>query len=203
MSVYKMWSTYHICRKRYTEVLIMQESQAGPLALDLQKPPSLATYAADLERSSDHIILGAPGSFWTVYRAPLQVRAVTRHPASYLAPPSAEEVRQTLRRTRAVVGAYAMEPDESHPANARLYMIADHTYAVEKLSPAMRRSVRRGLRELRIESLTAKQVLAYGAPAYIETRRRLGLNDATLEAFRKFVATRARARAQLHGRLEG
>ncbi|MGZ3598558.1 MAG: hypothetical protein ACXWQR_13985 [Ktedonobacterales bacterium] len=98
---------------------------------------------------------------------------------------------------RSPAASYLVQPDASHPANAWLYLCTDQSYALEKLSPVMRRNVRRGLSELTIASLTPEQLLAHGAPAFCETRRRVGLRDGTPEVFRsRFVP-----HATLPGRL--
>ena len=114
-----------------------------------------------------------------------------RIPSFHLAAPSTQEVRQVLWRGRALIASYLLEPDERHPANAWLYLCTDQAYALEKLGTEMRRNVRLGLKKLTITPLTADQLLVHGAPAFCETRQRLGLNDGTLEEFRRELAARA------------
>ena len=149
---------------------------------------SLTEYAADLARSGVQVLPGAPGTFWTRYL----YGAMMRRPTFHVGPPAPGELREVFWRGRAMVASYLLEPDERHPANAWLYICTDQAYALEKLSPVMRRNVRRGLRELRIAPLTTEQVLAHGTQAFCETRRRLGLSDGTPEAFHHRFASRAR-----------
>jgi hypothetical protein len=59
----------------------------------------------------------------------------------------------------------------------------------------MRRNVRRGLRELRIEPITSDQLLAHGAQAFCDTRRRVGLSDGTPEDFRRRFTWQAKCPA--------
>lgn len=114
-----------------------------------------------------------------------------RRPTFCLAPPTAHEVREVLWQGRAALASYLLDPDELHQANAYLYICTDQSYALEKLPPAMRRNVRRGLKELTIVPLTSKQVLAQGVQAFCDTRRRVGLSDGTSEEFQRRFAARA------------
>lgn len=144
---------------------------------------SLAEYAEDLSHTRVRVLPGSPGTVWTTYGA----GSVMRQPVFHLAPPSNGEVSRVLRQARALLASYVLEPDERHPANAWLYVCADHEYALERLQRSKRGHVRAGLRELSIAPLTAEQLLAEGMPAYCETRHRLGLSDGTREAFRQYV----------------
>lgn len=148
---------------------------------------SMTEYAADLARSGVRILPGAAGTFWAEY----QSGAMMRIPRSHLAPPTVQEVRQVLWRGRAAIASYLLEPDERHPANAWLYLCTDRAYALEKLDREMRRNVRLGLKNLMITPLTADQLLAHGAPAFCETRRRLGLNNGTPEEFQRDLTANA------------
>ena len=142
---------------------------------------SLVEYATNLTRSGVRIISGGPGTFWARFDS----GTMMRRPAFHLGPPTSHEIRQVLWRGRAAIASYLLEPDESHPANAWLYICTDQAYALEKFAPAMRRNVRRGLKELAIAPLTLEQVLAHGVHAFCDTRRRLGLSDGTPERFRR------------------
>jgi hypothetical protein len=146
---------------------------------------TLVEYAADLASSGVQVLPGAPGTFWTRHES----GALMRRPTFHVGPPASGEVREVLWRGRAMVASYLLEPDECHRANAWLYLCTDQTYALEKLASNGRRDVRRGLRELRVAPLTAEQLLAHGAQAFCDTRRRNGLSDGTPEEFRRrFVA---------------
>ncbi|MFL5626077.1 MAG: hypothetical protein ACJ788_10845 [Ktedonobacteraceae bacterium] len=143
---------------------------------------TVAEYAADLAKSGERIFSGASGTFWTRHES----RAMMRRPTFYVGLPGSHEVRQVLWRTSAAVASYLLEPDEHQPANAWLYVCTDPNYALEKLAPAMRRNVRRGLKELIVAPLTSEQLLSHGSQAFCDTRRRVGLSDGTLEEFRRF-----------------
>ncbi len=149
---------------------------------------SIGEYAADLARSGVRILPGEMGTFWTSYEA----GAMMRIPTFHLAPPVPDEVRQVLWHGRAAIASYLLEPDGGHPANAWLYTCTDQTYSLDKLAPAMRRNVRRGLKELKIAPLTTEQLRTDGVQAYCDTRHRVGLSDGTPEAFRQRIASRAR-----------
>jgi len=143
---------------------------------------SITEYATSLKRSGVHVVPGEVGTFWVRHES----GAMVRFPKFHLAPPPAQDVQQTLWHGRAAIVSYLLEPDESHPANAWLYLCTDRAYALEKLTANARRDVRRGLRELKITPLTAEQLLAHGFPAFRDTRRRNGLNDGTIEEFRRW-----------------
>jgi hypothetical protein len=149
---------------------------------------SLSEYAADLVRSGTRIVSGAPGTFWATHES----AALMRRPIFLLTRPSTHEVHHALWSGRAAIASYLQEPDERHPANAWLYLCTDHSYSLENLGSATRRNVRRGLGELAIAPLTAEDVLAHGADAFCDTRRRAGLSDGTPEVFRRLYAAYAR-----------
>lgn len=146
---------------------------------------SITEYAADRARTGFRILPGGPGTFWIGFG----FGAMMRIPIFHLVPPTSDELKQVLWHGPATIASYTMEPDECHPANTWLYLCTDQTYALEKLAPAMRRNVRRGLRELTISPLTYDQLLAHGAQAFCDTRRRVGLSDGTLEEFQKRFTT--------------
>lgn len=152
------------------------------------KALSMAEYAAELAKNGTRILPGTLGSFWVGH----ELGAMVRIPTFHLLPPTAGEVRQVLWNGRAAVVSYLLEPNDSHPANACLYICMDHRYALDKLPPAMRRNVRRGSTQLRIAPIAAEQLLAYGAQAFCDTRRRVGLSDGTAEEFHRRFGLRVR-----------
>src|SRR5258708_30818037 len=145
---------------------------------------SITEYDEHFARRGTRILPGGAGTFWAEY----ETGAMMRMPIFPQTPPTVQEVRQVLWHGRAAIVSYLLEPDERHPANVWLYLCTDQAYTLEKLPPEMRRNAQRGLRELTITPLTTHQLLAHGAPAFCETRRRLGLNDGTSEEFlRRFT----------------
>jgi hypothetical protein len=146
---------------------------------------TLEDYARSLRRLGMRVVPGQSGTLWVSY----QGGTMMRRPTFTVGPASADEVRVALRGGRALLASYLVEPDAAHPANAWLYLCTDQQYALESLSPAMRRNVRRGLSTLTIAPLTLEKLLAHGETAYCDTRRRVGLRDGTPEIFRqRFMA---------------
>jgi hypothetical protein len=117
---------------------------------------------------------------------------VRRLPTFDTATPSDAEVDHALRATGALMASYVTEPDEHHAANAWRYLCSDHEYSLSKLAPAMRRNVRRALRELTIAPLSSMELLAHAGPAFCDTRRRNGLDDGTPGGFRRYFTYRGR-----------
>jgi len=156
--------------------------------------PTMAEYAAALASRGTRILRTSEGSFWVGY----ETGAVMRSPKFHTAPPSRREIRELFWDSRAAaLITYSLEPDDSHPANAWLYLCTDRSYSLDKLAPAVRRNVRRGLRELRIEPITPDRLLVHGVRAFCDTRRRVGLADGTPEEFRRQFALRDRYSGQV------
>lgn len=148
---------------------------------------SMTEYAADLAKTGVHVLPGKSGTFWMRFNSGPLMRA----PLFHLAPPASDEIQHVLWRSSAIIASYLLEPDERHPANTWLYLCADQDYRLENLAPAMRRNVRRALRELRIAPLSYDELLAHGAQAFCDTRRRVGLGDGTPQEFHaRFTARR-------------
>jgi len=136
-------------------------------------------YASALTRSGRRLLPGRPGTFWMSYES----YAMMRVPTFALTPPSRDELRDVLRLSRSAVATYLLEPDESHPANAWLYICHDRSYCLENLSVAGRRDARRAGRSLRMEFVEWPTLMAHGFTAFSETRTRVGLSDGTFEQF--------------------
>lgn len=151
--------------------------------------PSIREYASDKRRDGMSILAGSAETIWARYEGGTMMRL----PTFRTTPPAPGEVRRVLWRGRATAASFVVEPDERHPANAWLYICTDRAYALEKLAHSARKNVRRGLAELRIAPLTREQLLAHGAAAFRDTRRRVGLSDGTTEAFQRRYAARAAA----------
>jgi hypothetical protein len=141
----------------------------------------LEAYVTHLAKSNIHIFQEAEGSFWRMHGRGVMMRKPTFH----LVPPDADEVNHILWKGRAAVASYLRSVDEQHLANAYLYLCTDQTYTLDKLSPVMRRNVRRGLKELEISPLTLEQLLSHGLTAFCDNRRRNGLSDGTPDVFRR------------------
>lgn len=140
---------------------------------------SMDDYATGLARSGVPVVRGTGGTIWVRHDA----GAMMRVPRFYVVPPVRREARQIPWRGRVAASTYICEPDDRHPANACVYICSDRAYGLDKLPPAMRRNVRRGAKELNIAWLTPDELLTHGAPAFFDTRRRVGVSDGTAEEF--------------------
>jgi hypothetical protein len=140
---------------------------------------SLSDYGSHAMRHGIRVVSGSHGTVWMSHEA----SAFLRLPVFETTPPSHREVHQVLWRSRAMLASYLLEPDNNHPANAWLYLCTDQAYALDRLSPSMRRNVRRGIRELRISPMKPADLLVQGVQAFCDTRRRNGLSDGTPAEF--------------------
>jgi hypothetical protein len=142
----------------------------------------LAAHIADLQESGVRVWSAGGSTFWAASRD----HVAGRLPVFSVAAPDRSEVDQALENTGAFIASYLQEPDAEHPANAWLYVCADQAYSLETRPPAMRRNIRRALRQLAIRPLTANELLAHGSKAFCDTRWRSGLDDGTLSGFRRY-----------------
>jgi hypothetical protein len=154
---------------------------------------SLAEYAAELSESGTQVFGLTNADFWIRYES----WALMRVPNLVAGPLTPGMPRKLLWSTRAVVASYLQEPDQAHLANAWLYVCSDPDYSVDKLAPPVRRNVRRGSRELRIEPVTMDALLANGFQAFRDTRGRVGVSDGTREVFTKRFEARGKCRGHV------
>ncbi len=154
---------------------------------------SIAEYADDLASIGERIFPGEQGAFW-INRGS---GGMTRIPNTCFVSPERAEIRRVLWRGPALVIDYIQEPDKSHPANTSLYICNDQSYSLDKLIPAMRRNVHRGLRELKIVPVNSKELLANGIKAFCDTRLRNGLSDGTPEEFKRRFTLRSRCQGHV------
>jgi hypothetical protein len=156
------------------------------LPLALPAGATLRQYAESLQAAGIRVVPGSQGTFW----AGAADRVLWRLPIFHVGAPSSAEVDDALRRTRAVVASYLVEPDAQNAANAWLYLCSDRDYALGTRVPAMRRNVRRAMRDLSIRELSPRELLAHGHRAFCDTRRRTGLDDGTQDGFERYFACR-------------
>ena len=149
-------------------------------------PPgaTVSEHAADLRASGVRVCEGSDGTVWVASPD----RVAWRVPVFSVAKVDPAEVDRVLQRTGAVIASYLTEPAFADPANAWLYLCADDQYSLALRAPAMRRNVRRALRELTIRPASSAEVLAEGMTAFCDTRRRTGLDDGTASGFRRTFA---------------
>ena len=77
-------------------------------------PVSLDDYGTALRRGGTAVLPGVPGTIWTRY----ETAAMVRMPTFNTAPVSQQDVRQLLRKGRAGLMSFILEPDEKYPLNA-------------------------------------------------------------------------------------
>jgi hypothetical protein len=147
---------------------------------------TLLEYVEDLRSDGVRVAAGGGETYWVA--TPHGV--VRRVPTFHVDSPDPSEVDAALRASGAVVASYVTAPADGHPANAWLYLCADRGYALDGLPPTMRRNVKRAARELTIAPLTGAELLAHGARAFSDTRRRTGLDRETVATFRRYFAHR-------------
>jgi hypothetical protein len=117
------------------------------LPLALPAGATLRQYAESLQAAGIRVLPGSQGTFW----AGAADRVLWRLPIFHVGAPSSPEVDDALRRTRAIVASYLVEPDAQNAANAWLYLCSDRDYALGTRVPAMRRNVRRAMRDFQSE----------------------------------------------------
>jgi hypothetical protein len=144
--------------------------------------PTLREYVDDLSACGVPVSPGSDGTYWVASRH----RVVRRLPTFCTATPDPAEVDRALSGTGALVASYLTEPDEQHAANASLYLCADQGYSLSMRASAMRRNVRRAMRELTIRPVSSTELLTHGTSAFYDTRRRAGLDDGTASGFRRY-----------------
>ena len=147
---------------------------------------TLAEHVAGLEANGARRVPAASHTYWV----DLDCRALMRLPAFNCDPVTTDEIRRGLWSGRVPLLSYLRKPDDRHGANAWLYVASDNSYSVDKLAPPVRRNVRRGARELRIEWLTSDQFRRHGLQPFCDTRKRNGLSNRTAEGFLRHFAHR-------------
>ena len=146
---------------------------------------SMSEYATGLRQHGTTVVNGREW-LWTS----LESGAVIRRPLLCFARPDPPEIRDLFSHYGVVIATYLVEPDDTYPANAFLYVCSDYTYSLDKLSSSMRRNTRHGLRQLRVTCLSREQILAHGLQAFADTRRRNGLTDGTRAEFLRRYSSR-------------
>jgi hypothetical protein len=154
---------------------------------------SLTEYAADLAACGTQVFGRTNADFWIRYES----WAIMRVPTFVTGQPARSAVSRLLWPARALVATYLLEPDPRHPANAWLYVCSDREYSVDKLASAVRRNLRRGSRELRVEPVSTERLLANGFQAFSDTRGRVGVSDGTREVFTSRFEPRGNSRGHV------
>jgi hypothetical protein len=149
---------------------------------------SWTEYASQLAKCGVRILRTTNGELWRRHEG----LGVLRLNDFDLSLPAPEAVREALIKAPAAVATYNVEPDENHPANAWWYVCADRSYALDKLPHSMRKNVRRGLNEFKIEFISPDQFLLHGVKPFCDSRFRVGLSDGTETEFHLRFDARAR-----------
>jgi hypothetical protein len=153
-----------------------------PAVCEMPQAVTLRDYVAGLRAAGIDVFDGKHGSYWVASAD----RVVRRLPAFDLSVADQAEVDRALAATGGLIASYVMEPTSGHPANSSLYLCDDHNYSLRQRASAMRRNVRRAMRELSISLLSPGDVMAHGERAFCDTRRRNGLDDGTRAGFRGY-----------------
>jgi hypothetical protein len=154
---------------------------------------SLDEYASALRENGTPVFGRTSVDFWVRYES----WGLMRVPTFDTTPPPSGAPGRLLWPGRALVATHLLEPDEEHPANAWLYLCRDRDYSADKLAPTVRRNVRRGSRELRIEPVTTDRLVANGFQAFSDTRSRVGVSDGTREVFTRRFESRGKCRGHV------
>ncbi len=141
----------------------------------------LEQYAAANAQAGRRIVKGQGDTFWATYES----CAMMRIPTFATTPPHPLELRKVFHESWSAMASYLIDPDDTHPANAWLYLCQDKSYSLDKLGTAARRDARRAGRHLRIGFANWPAIMAAGFRAFSETRGRVGLSDGTIEQFHK------------------
>jgi len=170
----------------------MQENLLN-ISTDSKIPLSLQDYARELQKSGIKVIVSSNDIFWNAS----EFGSMMRMPTFEVGSPTPSELQDVFQKGHPAVVSYLMQRDVNYKANAWLYVCRNKHYRLDDLPPPMRRNVRRGMKELKVEPLTLEQLLAYGGQAYCDTRNRVGLSDGTLKAFRRRFISRANCPAHV------
>lgn len=144
------------------------------------KSLSLTQYATELSKNGVKTLAGSLETLWIGHES----RSLIRFPTFALNAPTQGEIRSALKKGKAPVVSYIIEPDIHHPANTWLYICRDTAYTIEKLTKNARRDIRKAHRTLRLAELTWETLLEHGASAFCDTRTRVGLSDGDNNGFR-------------------
>ena len=149
---------------------------------------SWAEYASELAKCGARILQTTNGDVWNRH----EHLGLVRLNDLDLSLPAPGEVKEVLIKAPAAVASYLVKPDENHPANAWWYVCADRSYALDNLPHSMRKNVRRGLKEFKIELISPEQFLLHGVKPFCDSRLRGGLSDGTEKEFSLRFGARAR-----------
>jgi hypothetical protein len=85
---------------------------------------------------------------------------------------------------------YLLEPSDSHPANAILYLCRDPNYDLSRLSKNGRKAIRRGLNNVTVRRVSWAELAEKGFPASVETDLRHGYKKPSEAGFRDMLELR-------------
>ena len=145
---------------------------------------SLSEYASFLQagghsvfRSSDEVEIWVPSSRNELLRLPI----------ARFAPVAQETIDSLLRGGKTWAVDYLLEPNESTPANAFLYLCRDPDYDMSRLSKNGRKAIRRGLSHVDVRRISWDELGEHGFAAMAETNVRHGFTTFDKNALQRFV----------------
>ena len=111
-----------------------------------------------------------------------------RFPTVPASAPDRVEMRELLKKPKTYVVSYALEPNDTHPANAFSYECAGTDYSLKMLPSKSRKHIRRGFRNVRVRLCTWREVLEKGFEARVDTDVRHGKQPPERRSFKNFVS---------------
>lgn len=97
-----------------------------------------------------------------------------RFPNECTGPVDSATRRRLLRRRGIWIVSCLVEPDRTHPPNCFNYVCRNREYDLSKLRKQVRKTIRRGMRQLDIRLCTWDEIAEHGRPAYDDTLERHG-----------------------------
>lgn len=151
---------------------------------DRIEPARLEPVLAAWKASGVRAVNAPDGTVWLA----AEKWALSRFPGLPGGPIGEAAARSLFREPRVWLLDYLLPADETHPANALLYLFEGERYSLEDLSKNGRRDARKAARELEIGWITHDQLLAHGLEVFADCRSRAGLSDGTPEHFQRRFA---------------
>jgi hypothetical protein len=161
---------------------------------------TLSEYAHHLQSRGERACPTADGhELWVNFTA----TGLIRLPATSTSPVSRTTARELLRTRGIWVLDYLLEPDDSKPPNAFLYLCRDPDYDLMRLSKNGRKAVRRGLKNVQVRRVSWTEVVDKGYAATMETDRRHGIAISSEAEYRVRMKTEDSPFYELWGAWEG
>lgn len=141
-------------------------------------------YLNDIEKQGSRVYISKKNTPWIQN----EKFSMIRFPLFNFEVPTEEELEEVVKLKNIFLASYIIRPTELLSPNSVLYICKNENYSFSKLSPSLRRNIRRAQKDLLIKQLNYDELIEKGLSAFCETRNRVGLDDGTEEHFRnKFL----------------